>query len=171
MKIKGKLSGECVRLRSYEKEDLPFCMGIWLDEENGRYLSDPTADFVDAVYQKALDNLQDREDVYYLMVETKDGDRVGTCFAAPDEQGLGFDIGYCIEKHCWKQGYGTETLHLLIDWIRKLGGKWVTAEVAIENLGSIALLEKCGFVLEKESEFQKYNMDIRFPSRCYRLEL
>ena len=64
MKIKGKLSGECVRLRSYEKEDLPFCMGIWLDEENGRYLSDPTANFVDVVYQKALDNLQDREDVY-----------------------------------------------------------------------------------------------------------
>lgn len=38
---------------------------MWLDEENGKYMSDPTWEYVDAAYQKALDTLEESSNGYY----------------------------------------------------------------------------------------------------------
>lgn len=170
MKIGKTLHGARVCIRDYEKNDLAFSTAMWFDQENGRYMSDPTAEHVDARYQQALDGLQDSEDGYYLMVEV-DGKPVGTCCAFPDDQRKTYDIGYCIHKSHWRQGYGTETVALLAEWIRQQGGRHMTAEVAVENAGSNALLRKLGFSPVREAEFGKYNMDIRYKSYIYQLNL
>lgn len=166
MRLKQPLAGRRIIIRSYEREDLDFCTAMWFDPENGRYMSDPEAEFVDERYQKALDGLQDAESGYYLIVERL-GERIGTCCAFPDQEGRVFDIGYCVRKDLWRQGFGREIVETLADWVRGEGGEAVTAEAAEENAASCGLLEKCGFRVLRKASFQKYGMDIRFDSRIY----
>ena len=170
MKIRTPLPGQRMIVRDYTPEDLAFCTGMWFDPENGRYLSDPDQEHVDEVFQKALNGLQDSETGYYFIVELHEsGERVGTCCAFP-EDGV-YDIGYCIHRDYWRRGYGTELVELLADWVRKLGGVAVTAEVAKENRASCALLEKCGFRVVRESSFKKYHMGIQYDSLIYQKAL
>lgn len=172
MKLDRPLEGERIVIRSYAPEDLDFCTGMWFDPENGRYLSDPAREYVDEVFQQALDGLQDSGYGYYLVVERKDGgERIGTCCAFPGEAGKVYDIGYCVHKSCWRQGFGREIVELLLDWARDQGGTAVTAEAARENRGSCALLEKCGFTALREASFQKYHMDVTFESLVYEKKL
>lgn len=89
----------------------------------------------------------------------------------PDKEGAVYDIGYCIHKEYWRQGYGTEAVLLLMDWVHRHGGREITAEVAQENFASNLLLKKLGFEIKKESEFQKYKMKICYKSYIYRFAL
>ena len=84
MKIGAALTGPRLYLRDHRPSDLDFSAGMWLDEENGRYLSDPTWDYVDAPFQKALDTLQDSGAGYYLTAcLSGTEERVGTCCLFP----------------------------------------------------------------------------------------
>ena len=116
MKINTELTGARVYIRDYRPADLDFAAGMWLDGENGRYLSDPARDYVDEAFQKALDTLQDSETGCYLTVCLNGtGERVGTCCLFPDECREGYDIGYCVHKSRWGQGLAGEAVGLLVD--------------------------------------------------------
>lgn len=172
MKLERSLLGERIVIRGCTRADLAFSTDMWFDPENGKYLSDPTREYVDAVYQKALDGMEDSADGYYLVAELRSsGERIGTCCAFPDGDGKVYDIGYCIHKSRWRQGFGAEMVNLLVGWVRELGGTAVTAEAAWENRASCALLEKCGFTAVREASFKKYHMDIAFDSFIYEKKL
>ena len=134
MRIDNPMRGERILVRNYEKSDLEFLTGMWFHEENGKYMSDPTAEYVDQAYQKALDTLGESRLGYYLVIVLADtGESVGSFCMFPDER----------------------------------GGEKVTAEVAVGNLASNALLRKFGFAVERRAEFSKYHMDVRFDSYIY----
>ena len=172
MQFKKNLAGPRITIRDYRKSDLPSVTAMWFDEENGRYMSDPTAEYVDERYQAALDALEDNPEGYYLTVVLNGSERImGTACIFPEGTEGRFDIGYCVHRDFWQQGYGTELLKLIIGWIRENGGREITAEVAKENAGSNMLLRKNGFEVLRESEFKKYNMGITFESYIYRLAL
>lgn len=173
MKIKNKLTGKRIAIRSYRKSDLDFVSGMWFDKENGKYLSDPEREYIDERFQKAVDGMEDSESGYYFVVEfTETGELIGSCCAFPDSDNkVSYDIGYCVHKSRWRQGYGSEIVSLLLDWIKSEGGKSVTAEAAKENLASCALLKKLGFEIIKEAEFKKYNMGISFDSFIFEKKL
>ena len=59
----------------------------------------------------------------------------------------------------------------MLEWVKSRGAEKVTAEVAVENAASNALLHKFGFAVEKKAQFRKYNMDICFDSFIYAKEL
>ncbi len=168
MKIKQRLTGKKILVRSYQKSDLDFVSSMWFDRENGRYLSDPEKEYIDEEFQRAVDDLADSPFGYYFVGELLDtGERVGTCCAFPDHDendSLIFDIGYCVVKSHWREGLGSELVSLLLDWIKSEGGTKVTAEVAKENTASCEMLKKLGFEVVKESSFKKYNMEICFDS-------
>lgn len=175
MQIKTPLTGARVCIRDYQKEDLSFVTGMWFDAENGRFMSDPPVGGVDVVYQRALDGMEDSALGFYLVIELRaTGERIGTCCAFPqDEEGAFdethscYDIGYCIRKTHWRQGYGEEAVRLLMDWAAARGAREMTAEAARENAASCGMLEKLGFFVLREGSFQKYNTQIVFPSRVY----
>lgn len=52
MKLNESLVGERIVIRNYRKSDLKFMTDMWFDEENGKYMSDPTREYVDDRYQK-----------------------------------------------------------------------------------------------------------------------
>lgn len=172
MQIKKALTARRITIRDYQKSDLPFVTAMWFDTENGKYMSDPTEEYVDDKYQKALDELEDNPEGYYLtVVSNESGEVMGTCCMFPDEKKEVYDIGYCIHKRYWRQGYGSELLTLLVDWVRAHGGIALTGEVAKENAASNGLLKKHGFAVMREATFNKYRMGICFESNLYRLDL
>lgn len=172
MKLKQNLTGKRVTVRNYEKSDLDFVAGMWLDEENGRYLSDPTPAYVDDRFQHALDTLQDSPDGCYLIIEeTGTGRPIGSCSVFFGETAAEFDIGYCIHKTQWRQGYGREAVALVLEWLRRQGAERVTAEAAAENTASNALLRSLGFAAVSAGSFSKYRMGITYDSIVYELLL
>lgn len=168
MKIKKEILGKRICLRNYSESDLTFLTEMWFDKENGKYLSDPAREYVDETFQNALDTLGESEYGYYLVIEFADTkERIGSACMFPDEEKKVYDIGYCIHKSKWNQGYGSEALSLILDWLKANDAEKVTAEVAVDNLPSNILLRKFGFEVEKKTEFKKYNMDVRFDSYIY----
>lgn len=172
MKLSTDLHTSRITIRNHRASDLPSVTAMWFDEENGRYMSDPTKEYVDEKYQKALDGLEDNPEGYYLVVEQNDTKKIiGTCCIFPDEKKECFDIGYCVHKDCWRKGYGTEIIALITAWVRENGGAEIAAEVAKENTASRSLLESNGFKVKRESSFKKYNMGIVFESYIYSLKI
>ena len=170
MQLKDTLYTARMAVRDYQKSDLPVLTAMWFDGENGKYLSDPAAAYVDEKYQKALDGLEDNPNGYYLTLVRRGSEEIlGSCFIFPGEEKGAFEIAYCIHKDHWGQGYGTELIPRIVGWIRDRGGPKITAEAAKENKASNALLRKSGFEVIGEGRFKKYNMDISFDSYIYRL--
>jgi RimJ/RimL family protein N-acetyltransferase len=58
-------------------------------------------------------------------------------------------VGYWVGKEFWGKGLATQALTELID---ELGTRPLYAYVAKTNIGSIRVLEKCGFVRSDEDE-------------------
>lgn len=167
MKLDTPLTGDRIVIRNHKNSDLAFVTGMWFDETNGKYMSDPTSAYVDDAYQRILDDLENSDDGYYLVVELKDGSvPIGTAGIFPTEDNV-YDIGYCVHKSHWQQGYGSEIVALLLKWLNCHGAKKVMAEVAVDNIPSNRLLQKFGFTPEKQSTFKKYNMDVSFDSYVY----
>lgn len=172
MQLKKTLSGPRITIRDYHASDLPSLTAMWFDEENGRYLSDPTKEYADEKYQAALDKLENSTDGYYLTVELKDTRQIiGSCFIFPDDKGERFELAYCIHKAHWRKGYAAELLALVTAWAKDNGYTEITAEAAKENTASGSLLEGNGFRIKRESSFKKYNMGIDFESYIYSLAL
>ena len=170
MRLEKELLCDGIIIRNYSVDDKDFCTGMWFDPENGKYLSDPTREYVDEVYRNAIDNMEDSKDGYYLVIERKaDGKKIGTCCAFPNEDMTNIDIGYCIDKIFWRNGYASEAVRSIIDWTKDNSIKTITAEVAKENLSSCRLLKKLGFKEKEETSFKKYHMDKEYDSYIYEL--
>lgn len=171
MKLDTPLTGDRIILRNYQSSDLTFITDMWFDEQNGKYMSDPTREYVTDAYQSILDDLENSDDGYYLVAElANEGVPIASAGIFPTEDGL-YDIGYCVHQSKWRQGYGSEIVALLLDWLDRHGAKKVMAEVAVDNLPSNLLLQKFGFAVEKKSTFRKYNMNVQFDSYIYAKEL
>ena len=157
-------------IRSWRKTDVDFTLSLWGDRETGRYMSDPARENVDEAYLQAVDEMEDNSEGYFLLAELKeDGTPVGTCCAFPEAGN--YDIGYCIAKNHWKEGFGTEMLDALIRWIKAQGGKSITGEVADMNAASIALLHKFGFLQDRKTRFKKWGEDTWFDAHYYTLSI
>lgn len=171
MKLNECLIGERILIRNYTQSDLNFMTDMWFDEENGKYMSDPTREYVNDIYRNILNDLENSDEGYYLVAElAEDGEPIGSAGIFPMAEGV-YDIGYCVHKSKWQQGFGSEIIMLLLKWLKEHGANKVMAEVAIDNLPSNLLLRKFGFTIEKKSTFHKYNMDVQFDSYIYAKEL
>ena len=158
MKIESAIETPRLMLRSYADGDRDFCISIWCDAVNGRYMADPLLANVDAKYLACFDGMADDPDGYYLVAERKADHRpVGTFCLFPENGN--YDIGYCVSKDHWREGLGTEMIAAALRWIRDRGGRSVSAEVADANAASRALLRKFGFSEGRKTRFKKWNQE------------
>ncbi|MEG3005823.1 MAG: GNAT family N-acetyltransferase [Oscillospiraceae bacterium] len=54
-------------------------------------------------------------------------------------------ISYLLNQSYWGNGYATEALNLLLQYMKKLGYNHILADCFIDNLASEKVLKKCGF--------------------------
>ena len=159
-------------VKSTKKEDTDFCLEIWLDDEMGKYLSDPPREKANDTYLEWKESVEKYDGCYYFIAVSKeDSSYIGTCSAVPSEDKKHWDLGYAIHKNFWKQGYATEMIKELCNFCMENGAKYITADVAKLNEGSNAVLRKLGFKIEKEGTFKKSGTDIIYEEYTYRLDL
>ena len=167
------LCTERLILRPTREADGAACLDIWLDDEMGRYLADPPRALADERYLNFAVGIEE-DDGWYPMVaiHRESGVFVGTCSVVPTEDGMCWDLGYCVHRDHWKKGYGSEMVKRLIEEGRHRGIRAFTAAVAQENAASCALCRKLGFcVWKSDGSFAKCGTDIVYPEYIWRLEL
>lgn len=156
-------------LRSTREEMGPLCLDLWLDEEVGRYLADPPRELADENYMSYGKDVETEEGWFpFTVFHRETGVFVGTCSVVPLEEGRRWDLGYCIHRDFWRQGYCTEMVTALMDWGRREGATSFSANVAQENVASNAVMGKLGFHVAEESSFQKKGTDIVYPEYVYK---
>lgn len=94
-------------------------------------------------------NLKNPELLVYG-IENNQKEFLGTCAILRNET-KETEIGYRLIKRFWKQGYATEITKGLLDHCHQVFDlEKLYAYCFVANTGSIRVLEKCGFSLEKE---------------------
>ena len=68
----------------------------------------------------------------------------------------GYEIGYCFHSAYHGKGYAKESHLALIDYMRELGIKRLTAGTALNNTPSVALLNTLGFELSETEKVSFY---------------
>ena len=159
-------------IKSTREEDGPLCLNIWLDDEMGKYLSDPPRDKADEDEMNFAKDIENQKGWYpFIAVLKESGEFIGTCSVVTSDDNKHWDLGYCVHKKYWREGYATEMIKALINFGYRNGGRKITADVAKENAGSNAVLKKLGFYVEKEGSFKKHGTDIVYGEYTYRLDL
>lgn len=171
MQIKT-IETERLFLRSFQKEDARFAIGIWNDPEMGEYLPDEAMDEIDEAYLKEVEALPEDDECCYLIAEFKDShERVGTCSFIPSEDGKVYDIAYCVHKKYWRNGYATEMAKGMVEYAKDHGASKVTVRVNQENAASNAVVRKLGFELVGENRYKKRGTELEFRDHLYELNL
>ena len=87
----------------------------------------------------------------FATIEKESNEIIGWCGLKyhPDEDEV--DLGFRFHRKFWNKGYGTESSLACLDYGRDvLSLKRVIANAMPQNIGSIRVLEKCGFTFQKE---------------------
>ncbi|MCR5540383.1 MAG: GNAT family N-acetyltransferase [Ruminococcus sp.] len=108
-----------------------------------------------AAYTEMLNGCLDHPDQWdwyaIWMIELKDGTHIGElCFKGLSADGIA-EIGYGISEEYRNNGYAAEAVRAVVEWaFSNPDITAVEAESVPDNIASIKVLEKCGFVLNGE---------------------
>ena len=73
------------------------------------------------------------------------------------------ELGYRLKRSEWGKGYATEGSKALLEkGFRELGAECVVADVIAENVASVRVLEKLGFVFEKRFIGEDGDEEVRY---------
>jgi L-amino acid N-acyltransferase YncA len=68
-------------------------------------------------------------------------------------------LGYLLAESCWGKGFATQILSSYITYCKQIEFKGVIhAGVESDNIGSIKVLKKCGFMLSNQQEVAEGNL-------------
>jgi ribosomal-protein-alanine N-acetyltransferase len=83
-----------------------------------------------------------------------------------------FQIGYNIKQSHWNCGYTSEAMKAVLDFAEKnLGIQNLAARCAKENIASAKVIEKLGFVYERDDVMHHIDGSKHFDSKVYFLDL
>ena len=121
------------------------------EEQMKAFIAAQTVNILKAAYTEMLDGCLAHPDEWewyaVWMIEAKDGTHIGElCFKGVDPSGS-TEIGYGIAETHQGRGYATEAVTAAVSWaLAQKPITCVTAEVDKDNIASVKVLEKAGFV-------------------------
>ncbi len=141
-----------LRIRSFAHADIDAFAAIVADEAVMQYLGGPMShDHTEHYINRAIETEQA---VGYARcaVELKhSGALIGMCGFAPVEDYI--DLGYRFERQRWGKGYATEAARAVVDdGFHNHGFAEIVGMAHPENSGSIRVLEKLGFVYQRDQQ-------------------
>lgn len=147
------LTNERLILRPMVVEDATEAYVRWLNDPVVNRYSEYrfTTHTLESVYAYLERACADEQTHFFAMVTRDDGRHIGNAKLGPEDPhhkraSFGIMIG---ERSAWGKGYATEALALLEQYaFDALGLHKLTAGAVAENVGSIRMLEKRGFVVE-----------------------
>ena len=113
------------------------------------YLIGNTIDFINESIQKRCT----REEYVFAILNNQD-EFVGTCALGQcNFANKTATIGYWIGKSFWNHGYATAACALVVNFaFKSLGLSTIFASCSCDNLASLRVLQKCGFIVTGESK-------------------
>ncbi len=142
------------------------------DERVAEYMIYPCHKNVEVtkMWLKSLDNL---ENEYTWGFVRKSNNKLigsgGIRFRADENV---WSFGYNLRYDCWGHGYATEASKRMIEYVySEHNACEFVAEHAVENTASGRVIEKCGLIFEKYSEYSKFDNSRTFKCRKYRMIL
>lgn len=164
------ITTERLTLRNMTQDDAENVWRIWGDHELGKYLADPY--YQDAATLRALfADVDEWPDYSFVAFLKGTNEFVGTCSIGPEGSDGEWGFGYCVTLEHWGMGYATEMAKALIDFIYAKGIRDFRCTLAIENVASGHVAQKCGMHIDHESSFKKRGTDIVYPSHVYKMQL
>jgi RimJ/RimL family protein N-acetyltransferase len=155
--------GERIRLRAPEREDLPRFVA-WLNDPDVHTNLAISLPLSLVQEERWFDNmLQQSPPEHSMVIEIREGGGwkpIGNCgFHVIDWRSRNGELGLFIgEKSLWNQGYGSETVRLLLrHGFNTLNLHRISLRVFETNPGGIRAYEKAGFVHEgrfRQAEYQ-----------------
>ena len=140
---------EKITIREVEPSDLETFYVQQLDPESNRMAAfvhaDPTDKVAfDAHWKKILSSPR----ITHRTI-VSEGQVVGHIGCFPQEDDM--EVTYWIGRKFWGKGIATKALHQMLELVRE---RPIRARVAVDNTGSIKVLEKCGFqIVGKDKGF------------------
>lgn len=140
-------------LRPLALEDAGAMYEIYRDPETMRYWSSPPVTDVDGalkLVQADLDWVEEGNAIVWAIAEPSSNKALGKFVLFQfSQENRRAEVGYVLNREHWGNGLMTEIMARVIDYaFDELGLHRLEADTDTENAGSIALLEKMGFVHE-----------------------
>lgn len=161
-------------LKNIDRTDRSFIFDQFSDQVINQYLFDaePMLDIGEAdrlidFYTKPEPRAQHR----WIIIQKSDGKKMGTCgFHCWNKETGSVEIGYDLNRDFWGKGYMVEALTRIIEFAKcEMGVKVISACIYTENMKSIHLVEKLGFVLSG-SRFERFRNE-KYLHGIYSLKL
>ena len=155
--ISRHLTTRNFQLRPSVITDVEAMFAMLSDQESMKYWSDPpisTLDEAVAVLMKDLDSDARGDSMCWAVTQKGQDEMIGKCILFQfSQQNQRAEIGYLLNRKYWRQGVMNQALGAMIDFaFNTLNLHRIEADVDVENIPSLALLEKLGF--EREGLFR-----------------
>ena len=121
------------------------------DKEVLKYFFMNYQENVDEDVVRRIINFALKNERYVFSIILKETNEViGFCLqcSSPSKQMNTVEVGYAIGKKYWNNGYGTECLQALINFMFSLGVHKVIANHIVENTASGRIMEKCHMIYQ-----------------------
>ncbi|MDQ0172696.1 GNAT family N-acetyltransferase [Paenibacillus tundrae] len=148
-----ELHTERLQLRKMKDSDSPSLFNIWSDPDVTKFMNiSPFTDEAQAVAMiHLLDDLsRDKKAIRFSIIEKNSNQIIGSCgFNSLDYDHYRAEIGYDLAQSHWGRGFASESIRAMLEHgysILKMNR--IEAKVDPDNVNSIKLLEKLGFICE-----------------------
>ncbi|MFA0013924.1 GNAT family N-acetyltransferase [Vibrio lentus] len=146
-----------LRLRMITPQDAAFIQRLYSSEDFLRYIGDKEISDVDKAVEYIENNIlkmHQEKGVCLLMVEIKDSSTpIGVCGLIKRDTLESHDIGYGFVPEAYGQGFALEAAQAIIEQAKHNADiDHLVAITTSDNIRSIALLTKLGFVFERVEE-------------------
>ena len=104
--------------------------------------------------------------IRFVIVEKDSNELIGSIDTVKFIDGVP-EIGYCLSRKYWNKGYMSEACKAFMNYLFELGYEKILIRADVRNIGSLRVIEKCGFKFTHE-EFIEQRSAIRLESATVR---
>ena len=137
-------------IRSFKESDIPEYAAVVADPEVTKYLGDESPHSYDqaTAYVYYCIRSETKEGIArYAVILKETGELIGFCGFKKIYDYI--DFGWRYARRAWGNGYATEAAAAVLDHgINTLKLSGIVAESAVENVGSVRVMEKTGMQFE-----------------------
>ena len=167
---KETITTEHLLLRKLKKEDAEPMFNNWCnDPEVAKYtlwVAHKSVKETEQLVDMWLKEEKEGKAIRFVIVEKDSDEPIGSIDTVKFIDGVP-EIGYCLSRKYWNKGYMSEACKAFMDYLFELGYEKILIRADVRNIGSLRVIEKCGFKFTHE-EFIKQRSAIRLESATVR---
>lgn len=155
------LETERTILRQFCHDDLVRLNGLYKDPQVIKYKGtlNYSKDRVKNILEAFIRHQTSFGYSMWAIYNKKDGQFMGRAGLIHLGKSQQVDLSYAFHKRFWKQGYGNEIAKSVVEWgFSNLEADFLTAFVHPKNFASVKILERIGFIFERNKMYHRQLM-------------